>query len=307
MAAGNVGERSWGRGTSRIHRVTVDGQGRAELGEQVGSDLEGVVRDLAVSPDGRVAYARLLAGTGGGPEVARTVVGVLDPAREWSAPGYHGSWDGRQDPIGLHWADRSTLAFRANRNPEKGSEVLALDVRGGGDDLLAAERVLAMSAYWSGTAVVTADSVLLSYSDTMNRVNHGVLVYDRATGEPRGHAYAGDFSAFTLDASGRYLLVGRGRCGEIVHPLGVDVQRTPAGPSYELVKVDLDPPVTPAPTTSGYDYPGELTREVITVRAARRNRPAFGLTASASAGPSPQSPRLVVHRAEPACTCRRRA
>ncbi|GAA3112291.1 hypothetical protein [Streptosporangium carneum] len=42
-------------------------------------------------------------------------------------------------PIGMHWADRSTLTFRANGNTRTGAAVLALDVRENGDGLLAAE------------------------------------------------------------------------------------------------------------------------------------------------------------------------
>ncbi|GIH99792.1 hypothetical protein Pta02_18010 [Planobispora takensis] len=141
--------------------------------------------------------------------------------------------------------------------------------------------VLAMDDYWSGTAVVTPDSVIVSEHNVMDHWNQGIAVYDRASRKPLGYAYPGaNFMSFTPDASGRHLLVGRGGPGDTPAGLwpGTGAPPTPAGPSYELVRVDLRPPVAAAPTPSPPALPrgaaesrspaaGGLGRRTRTVRA----------------------------------------
>ncbi|MEV4170687.1 hypothetical protein [Nonomuraea sp. NPDC049709] len=82
---------------SRLHRLTVDADGKAKLGESLTGRLTGIVDRLAVSREGRVAYARR---TEGRDRQEQSYAGVLGPRREWPAKTY-----------GLYWRDAHTLAL----------------------------------------------------------------------------------------------------------------------------------------------------------------------------------------------------
>ncbi|NRQ37309.1 hypothetical protein HII36_36560 [Nonomuraea sp. NN258] len=84
----------------RLYRLSMGLDGRVTMGERLTPTIKGTISGLAVSPEGRVAYGRLLDG--------RRFTGTLD--REWPVSGY-----------GLQWLDDETLAL-----PEHGVAANAL-------------------------------------------------------------------------------------------------------------------------------------------------------------------------------------
>lgn len=82
-----AGDGALGQRRSRIHRIAMDGAGGAVVREQVGAEPSGIVTDLAVSPQGRIAYARVVGRPDDPFTVAATFVGLGGERREWAAPG----------------------------------------------------------------------------------------------------------------------------------------------------------------------------------------------------------------------------
>ncbi|MFD0660773.1 hypothetical protein [Thermocatellispora tengchongensis] len=108
-----AGDGAFGGRRSRIHRVDLDGDGGAVVLGQVGPEVEGMISDVAVSPSGEIAYARLVAEPGDSFEVGTTHVGLVNARREWSAPRGQGLGAFGDGALGLHWRDAGTLVFRA--------------------------------------------------------------------------------------------------------------------------------------------------------------------------------------------------
>ncbi|MBB6345479.1 hypothetical protein AB0C18_25455 [Nonomuraea muscovyensis] len=73
-------------------KAAVDVQG------SVSEEMNGVVRSIAGSPAGEIAYARTTADKKG---TFRSFAGVLSTAGEWPA----------EDPYRLYWSDENTLVF----------------------------------------------------------------------------------------------------------------------------------------------------------------------------------------------------
>ncbi|MEU6998208.1 hypothetical protein [Nonomuraea sp. NPDC046570] len=226
--------------TSRIHRLTVDDQGRARVGEAVSGELAGVVLDIAVSVDGRVAYSRTTADRKG---AYSSFAGVLEPEKEWPM----------HMPYQVHWTDGATLVFpsdtrsnskvvKTSAGPriEPGDEwMVTLDVGRGTtgrfpiDADVESDGLLGLLA---GGRTIVADVY-----DEDPEVRPTVIVYDGKTAvgsvftAPRGRIIS-----FTLDATGDYLLVGQDNQN--------DVYAMPSKKDYELVRIDLRPLAnTPTP------------------------------------------------------------
>ncbi|MEU6427073.1 hypothetical protein ABZ860_14360 [Microbispora sp. NPDC046973] len=273
-----TGDGAFGGRRSRVYEVVMDGDGGAEVGDQVGGEFEGVISDLAVSPQGRRAYARLVAAPGNTVNVGVTVVGLLGENREWSAPGGQGV--GGDGPLGLHWRDPDRLVFHAVSRKARHPRVVMLDVGRPGGDLLAAEtlHVLDGDAFGDGTArtLPGGTRMLLSEVGAARNWNQEILLLDPPGKRPVGSVFGsgcGDIAAWTPDASGRYLLVGvDNKAGEIMG----DPPRPACGdaPPYELFRVDLrGESSSPSPR-----YAGETpTLDLPVRRVWQGDRPLHGL------------------------------
>ncbi|GAA0385838.1 hypothetical protein Acor_26760 [Acrocarpospora corrugata] len=89
----------------RLYRMTMGADGRITVGERLTPTLEGMANGLAVSAEGRVAYARMTD--------TASFVGTLE--REWPFSGY-----------GLQWLNAGTLALPSHSVPA--STLATLDV-----------------------------------------------------------------------------------------------------------------------------------------------------------------------------------
>ncbi len=260
-AVTTAGNGAWGDRSSRIYQISVHGDGDAEVGEQVGGDYDGIIKDLAVSPQGRIAYSRAVGKRDSSLEIDRTFVGLVDDHREWSAAGGQGFGAFGDGELGLHWRDVNTLVFRGP-SPKAGSPRLAsLDVRRPGSDLSAAGTLLTM-ILGDGTALTVPGEtrMVLSQVGVERTWDQQIVVVDPPRKQPIGSAFAagcGNIAAFTLDRSGRYLLVSvDNRAGQLVGdpPEPVCGNAEP----HQVFRVDLRPPAG-TPTPQAARYPGEAT------------------------------------------------
>ncbi|GAA3018941.1 hypothetical protein [Streptosporangium longisporum] len=250
---------AFGRQASRIYRVALDGFGGATVGDQVGGDLEGRIGDLAVSPQGRVAYSRVVTAPDDPGEIATTVAGIAGERREWSAPGGHGLGDSRDGALGLHWRDENRLVFRAFPRKARSPRLVMLDVRRPGTDLLAAETLQSMPSLGDGIALTLPGRGRTVVLQTEPGSGWGgrLLLVEPSARRPVGAILSlgcGSVVSFAPDSSGRYLLVGVDNAagvmtGDPPEPICGDA------PPYELFRVDLDGTSgSPAPDA----YPGDV-------------------------------------------------
>ncbi|MFC0862239.1 hypothetical protein ACFHYQ_08010 [Sphaerimonospora cavernae] len=263
-AVSTAGNGAWGDRSSRIYRIAVHGDGGAEIGERVGGDYEGIIKDLAVSPQGRIAYSRAVGKRDEFLEIDRTFVGLVDDHREWSAAGGQGLGTFGDGGLGLHWRDPDTLVFRAIPPKADSARLVALDTRRPGADLSAARTLLTMGVLADGTALTVPGETRMVMSQVgVERIwDQQLVVVDPAEKKPIGLAFApgcGNIAAFTLDRSGRHLLVSvDNKAGHFVG----DPPEPACGnaPPYQLFRVDLRPTAgTPGPTPRAASYPGEIT------------------------------------------------
>jgi hypothetical protein len=209
-AVSTPGDGAFGGRRSRIHRIVMDGDGGARIGEQVGDDLDGMVLDLAVSPGGRIAYSRVVPVPGATLDIATTFVGLIGPRREWSAPGGHGVGRHDEERLGLHWRDAGTLAFRALPPGGDAPRLVALDVTRPGSGLLATAQLHPLGADANGSGLTLPGGTALAVAATT-----GGSPWKReiAVVEPSGRrstvftSRCGAITAFTVDGSGGHLLV----------------------------------------------------------------------------------------------------
>ncbi|MEV0148374.1 MULTISPECIES: hypothetical protein [unclassified Nonomuraea] len=264
------GDGGYGGRVSRVHRVSLNGYDGARLGEQVGGDLDGMVTDLAVSPAGRVAYSRVVPASDSTGSIGTTYVGVTGPAdgragrllREWSAPGAHGST--RDAALGLHWRDADTLVFHARSPRARTPRLASLDTSRPGAALLPGETVRVLNALTDGPALTTPGTGTGTGGMVLAEAGPGpgpwsrLLLLEPPAKRPSGVAFTeprGGVTAFTLDPSGRYLLVA------VRAAQGMTLGGSPgcgSGGSSELVRVDLRPPPgarSPVPGLPASDVP----------------------------------------------------
>ncbi len=96
----------------RLYRLTMDPDGRFTVDEAADPTIKGSADGLAVSPEGRIAYAYSTA--------AGSFVGTLE--REWPADGW-----------GVQWLDEKTLAPRVTLSQVSGLATLDVAHRCGGE------------------------------------------------------------------------------------------------------------------------------------------------------------------------------
>ncbi|WP_143043762.1 hypothetical protein [Nonomuraea jiangxiensis] len=89
---------------STIHRLTMDAQGVVKVQGTASGEIEGVIRSLAVSPAGEIAYARTTADK---KDNLLSFAGVLGTTSEWPV----------EDPYRLYWSDENTLVFPSRAEP----------------------------------------------------------------------------------------------------------------------------------------------------------------------------------------------
>ncbi|MET7465346.1 hypothetical protein [Nonomuraea sp. NPDC005501] len=251
------GDGGYGGRVSRVYRVGLNGYDGARLGEQVGGDLGGMVTDLAVSPAGRVAYSRVVPASDSTGSIGTTYVGVTGPAdgreggpvREWSAPGAHGS--ARDAALGLHWRDADTLVFHARSPRARTPRLASLDTSRPGTALLPGDTVRVLNALTDGPALTAPGTGTGTGRMVLAEAGPGpgpwsrILLLEPPAKPPVGVAFTeprGGVTAFTLDPSGRYLLVA------VRSAQGMTLGGVPgcgSGGSSELVRVDLRPPPGP--------------------------------------------------------------
>ncbi|MFI6738498.1 hypothetical protein ACIBI9_36715 [Nonomuraea sp. NPDC050451] len=220
---------------SRLHRLTVDADGQAKLGEALSGRLTGVVGRVTVSPEGRIAYALSAEGHD---NQTQSYAGVLAPHREWPAKAH-----------GLYWRDAHTLALPDDLGTTPltpGSATgpfqwweAAIDVRlPPSDPRSTAGRVPAPREAGSHTLPLP-----LPGGRTL-RVRHGsyaersqLLLYE---GERKVATVltlgCGDIVSLAADPSGRHVLLGKDNENDPTagnNPCG--------GASYELLRLSLAP------------------------------------------------------------------
>ncbi|MEW9529712.1 hypothetical protein [Microbispora sp. NPDC049125] len=242
-AASTLRRDGLGPARSRVYRISVDGGGVARVDGPVGGDLDGLVRDLAVSPEGRIAYARQnvdpgdgqYADPGDGPWAA--VIGVLGPAREWPLRG-----TGTDGVRGLVWDGPATLVFQGVTASEW-MELLALDTAapGGGPRRHLRVRAMGVSAMVAGSAT---GWVVASIGDVDGRQDPRLALVDGAggvVGLVDQSACGATGAALATDSTGRHLLVFHSGTGDET------AGRKCADAWRELVRIDL-----PADALSAY-------------------------------------------------------
>ncbi|MFE0152393.1 hypothetical protein ACFWY5_34995 [Nonomuraea sp. NPDC059007] len=231
------GRDSWSpRGfVSRIHRLTVDADGQAKLGQALSGKLNGSVDRIVLSPEGRVAYSRR---TEGRDRKQATYVGVLGPGVEWRVAAH-----------GFYWKDAHTLVlpddihFTGVTHPPKPESVKAwegaIDVRTPASGPSPAA-LLVRAPRENGSHTLPHP---LPDGRTL-RVRKGS--YEQPS---ELHLYEGDRKVTTvltltcgeivsmaLDRSGRHLLVGKDNENE---PTAGN--RPCGGKNHELLRVGLTP------------------------------------------------------------------
>ncbi|MEV4896843.1 hypothetical protein AB0K48_46550 [Nonomuraea sp. NPDC055795] len=231
------GDGAYGERTSRVHRVRMDGDGGATVGDQVGGDLDGWVMDLAVSGTGTIAYSRLLPDPQDSGEVATTAVGLIGQKREWStrAPQEGPYGDGG---LALHWRDTGTLAFRAVP-AGGGPHIVALDISRPGDDLLAARKLHRFGSLMDGTALSLPDGRVAMRTSDGDSYGESITVVDLPRQRTARVAFSPGCAAvmgYGTDPSGRHLLVSVMNSDQ--HGMEGTVRECAEHPG-ELYRVDL--------------------------------------------------------------------
>ncbi|WP_157530746.1 hypothetical protein [Microtetraspora niveoalba] len=248
-AVTTMGDGAMGGRSSRIYRVVLDEDGQASIGDRVGGDHEGMIRDLAVSPGGRIAYSLVVGDPADPTEIAATKVGLAEERREWSAPGGQGGDPFQTRSLGLHWRDADTLVFRARPPRARSARLLALDTRRPGSDLYAAATLFVMNVFEEGTGLSLAGETRMAVSGAeFGGGEQRIVIVEPPARKPAGSAFnlpCRDIDAFTADPSGRYLLIS---VNEQACPYG-------AGAMYELFRVDLRP--APGTATPATGYPSD--------------------------------------------------
>lgn len=257
-AVTSLGERELGGGRSRIYRITVDGDGEAVVGEPVGGEFAGVIRDLDVSPEGRVAYSRTVMDLSGEPRLAASVVGVLGPAHEWPVTGFGGFGEG---DVGLRWDGPATLAFRGESGGRM--SLLALDT---GSPAAKPERRPPVKGGLDVHDIMLLPGTgraLVRYGDGYSHEPQGWALVDVASGRPIGTVLdeCDSVASVAADPSGRHLLVGMGAGDGLDSvPLPVCTGRGDDGRN-ELIMLTL--PGGAAPTSRGGLPELETSRKVL--------------------------------------------
>ncbi|MBB2913252.1 hypothetical protein FHS43_004550 [Streptosporangium becharense] len=149
----------------------------------------------------------------------------------------------RDGALGLHWRDADRLVFHAVPPKAESPRLVMLDVRRPGTDLLAVETLHTMETFGDGTALTLPGRtrMVVSQVGTSRDRDQGIVVVEPPAKRPTGSVFAsgcGGIAAFTLDPSGRYLLVG------VDNQAGMLVGDPPEpacgdAPPYELFRVDL--------------------------------------------------------------------
>ncbi|MFF4771984.1 hypothetical protein ACFY05_03925 [Microtetraspora fusca] len=246
------GDGAMGDRSSRIYRIVLDGDGQATIGEQVGGDFEGMIKDLAASPEGRIAYSRVVGDPADSIKIATTAVGLVDRRLEWSASGGEGIGPFGEGSLGLHWRGADTLVFRGWPPPAHAARLLALDVSRPGSDLHAAATLFVMNVFEEGTGLsLTGETrMAVSQGEFGRGVDQRIVIVEPPAKKPAGSAFdlpCGAIDAFTVDPSGRHLLVS---VNKQVCAYGAPDETSTM---YELFRVDLRPaPGTATPATGGY-------------------------------------------------------
>jgi hypothetical protein len=229
------GQEEWSpRGVvSRLHRLTVDTDGQAKLGEALTGRLTGMVNHVVVSPAGRIAYTRQ---TEGRDRQRKSYAGVLDPHREWPTKS-----------SGLYWRDAHTLALPDDlgvtpitpgsaTGPFEWWEA-AIDVRLPPSDPRSTKGRVPAPREAGGHTLPHP----LPEGRTL-RVRHGgdeeksqVLLYE---GDRKVATVltldCGDVVSLAADPSGRHVLIGKDNQNE-----SVAGYRPCGGTSYELLRLSL--------------------------------------------------------------------
>ncbi len=231
------GQDSWSpRGfVSRVHRLTVDADGRAKLGQALSGRLNGSVDRIVLSPEGRIAYSRR---TEDRDHEQTTYVGVLDPDVEWRAAAY-----------GFYWRDAHALVlpgdihFTGVTYPPRPELVKAwegaLDVRmPASDSPSAATLVRAPRDNGSHTLPhPLPDGRTLRVRQGSYEQPSELLLYD---GDRKVTTVltlsCGEIVSMALDRSGRHLLVGKDNEND-----STAGNRPCGGKDYELLRVGLTP------------------------------------------------------------------
>ncbi|MGW3346556.1 hypothetical protein ACWDA3_24855 [Nonomuraea rubra] len=242
---------------SRIHRLTVDADGRAKLGRALSGRLNGDVGRIAVSPGGRVAYSR---STEDRDHNRTAYVGVLGPAAEWQT-----------SPSGFYWRDAHTLVlpddlhFTGVTYPPKPELVKSweggLDVRRPASNPPAAA-VLVRAPRNSGSFTLPhplPDGRTLRVHPGSYEQPSELVLYD---GDRKVATVlslsCGEILSMAVDRSGRHLLVGKdNENGEAAG------NRPCGGKDHEVLRVGLTPAAGGAfphrVVWRGDTYPGGLT------------------------------------------------
>lgn len=231
------GQDTWSpRGfVSRIHRLRVDADGQAKLGQALSGRLNGSVDRIVVSPEGRIAYSRR---TEDRDHNQTSYVGVLAPDVEWRAAAY-----------GFYWRDAHTLVLPADIHftgvtyPPKPELVKAwegaLDVRLPASDPSAAA-VLIRAPRDNGSHTLPhplPDGRTLRVRQGSYEQPSELLLYDGDRKVATVLALScGEIVSMALDRSGRHLLVGKDNEND-----SVAGNRPCGGKNYELLRVGLTP------------------------------------------------------------------
>ncbi|MEV6983690.1 hypothetical protein AB0M95_20885 [Sphaerisporangium sp. NPDC051017] len=217
---------------SSIHRLTMDDKGVVEVQGAISAGMEGVIRSIAVSPAGEIAYARTTADED---DKLSSFAGVLGTGREWPV----------QEPYRLYWSDENTLVF-----PFRAEPPWTLGIGPDGEKIIAGGGVLPTLDVRSGAAgTLPVPPDLTSYG-MVELPDHRIIwatasrdgdedvmslvLYDGPTAIGTVfRATQGKIVSMTLDSTGRHLLVGH----EIVRPTGTGMYDFRF--DQKLVRVDL--------------------------------------------------------------------
>ncbi|MFI6816729.1 hypothetical protein ACIBG7_30300 [Nonomuraea sp. NPDC050328] len=219
---------------ARIYRLEMDDKGRLEVAGAVSEQVEGVIRSIAVSPAGEIAYARTMVDED---DRFFSFAGVVGRGEEWPV----------EDPYRLFWADETTLVF-----PSRAEPPWTLGTKDDGEKFIAGGGFLPTLDVATGVrGKVAVPPDLTSYG--MVRLAGGRAVW--ATEEEQGaervvslvlydgptaigtiyRATVGKVVVMRLDAGGERLLVGH----EVTKATGDGMSDVQV--DQQLVRLDLRP------------------------------------------------------------------
>ncbi|GIH73456.1 hypothetical protein [Sphaerimonospora thailandensis] len=229
---------------SRIYRLAMDEKGRMTVEHAVSELIEGVIRSIAVSPTGEIAYARSTADKA---DRYFSFAGILGTDREWPV----------DDPYRLFWQDESTLVFPSRAEPPwtlgtnaKGEKFIAgggflptVNVRSGATGKLPVPPDLTSYGMvrLAGGRTIWATEVEEGVHDTVS-----LILYEGPTAIGTVFsASKGKIVSMTLDATGRHVLVGH----EIMRATGPGMYDNAV--DQKLIQIDLQRVAgLPTPTRS---------------------------------------------------------